>query len=60
MSHKYRDEYVIIILRGCLDDLLNRMDKYIDRRVPDDGPDMEYSKLYDEMKICKQALEDTK
>ena len=25
--------------------MLNRLDKYIDRRVPDDGPDWEYTKL---------------
>ncbi len=59
MSHKYKDEYVIDRIRGCLDGLLQRLEKYIDRRISDDGPDMEFSKLDDAIQICKRALEDT-
>jgi hypothetical protein len=58
MSYKYKDEYIINNLSSCLHALLMRLEKYIDRRVPDDGPDMEFSKLDDTIQSCKRVLED--
>lgn len=36
--------------------MLERLDKYIDRRVPDDGPDWEYTKLDDAMVGLRNAV----
>ena len=39
--------------------MLDRLDKYIDRRIPDDGPDWEYTKLDEAMRRLRHALEET-
>ena len=40
----------------ALRDLLARLGKYIDRRVPDDGPDWEFSNLWKEIEKARAAL----
>ena len=44
-------------LKKQLNILANRVDKFIDRRFEDDGPDHEYSKLYDELVRSRTLVE---
>ena len=40
----------------ALSDLVGRINKFIDRRFVDDGPDWEYSKLHDRIEAARAAL----
>jgi hypothetical protein len=45
-------------LAVVLENLLKRLTKFIDRRVPDDGPDLEFSKLDDAMRAARRVLKE--
>ena len=45
-------------LKEAAINMLERLDKYIDRRIQDDGPDWEYTKLDNAMVKLRKALED--
>ncbi|KKL28866.1 hypothetical protein LCGC14_2370870 [marine sediment metagenome] len=45
-------------LNEASQELLDRLDKFIDRRIPDDGPDWEFTKLNDAMQEVKNAIKE--
>jgi len=45
-------------LKRSSKNLLDRMEKFIDRRFIDDGPDREYNKLHDAMEKLRRNIKE--